>query len=85
MINKNPFNIGEEVFCKCNYEYNGRFLKGDKFIIIGYNEYNIRLKTKNNTFHNIKYSDKNVNELYYFDLFYIKLELRNLKLKEILS
>jgi hypothetical protein len=76
------FIIGEEVICKRHYYYNGRFDKNDKFIVVNFNEYNVRLKTKFGTFHNITYNGDTI-DLYYFDLFYMKQELRKLKLKEI--
>jgi hypothetical protein len=78
------FIIGSIVVCKKGYSYNGTFNKGDKFIIISYSDYNIRLKTKLNTFHNICYYKRpRPTERYYYDLFYKTGELRKIKINKL--
>lgn len=78
---KNNFKIGSTLICKSNYEYNGCFKKGDIFTIIGFNEFNIRLKTPINTFHNISYVNKKTR--YLWDHFYTNGEIINMKINKI--
>lgn len=72
--------IGDKLICKKKYSYNGIFIPNDIFIIEGFNEYNVRLKTKYNTYHNIRYCDKIHNDLYLWNIFYTTQEIRKQKL-----
>jgi hypothetical protein len=75
--------IGDKLICKKSYFYNGNFYSNDIFIVVGFNEYNIRLKTKYDTYHNIRHCSKQYNELYFYDLFYTQKELRKNKLEKL--
>jgi len=84
----NNFIIGSTLICKKDYLYNGSFCAGDEFIIISYNDYNVRLKTPIETFHNITYNVKNVilnRERYLWDLFYTPQEMREMKIKTLID
>lgn len=79
--------IGDKLICKQGYFFNYQFFSGDVFIIEGFNEYNVRLKSKYNTFQNIRYSDRALiikfGDMFLYDYFFTDQELRKEKLKKI--
>ncbi len=77
---------GTKLVCKKSYFYNLNIHVNDVVEVIGYNEFNVRIKTPYNTYQNISYhrqlSSKGY-ELSFWELYYTKAETRQMKLSEI--
>ena len=78
----NRFKIDDIYICKKGFTYNLSFNTYDKFKVVKFNEYNVRLLSEKNTYHNIAYSYDSY--LYFYDLFFTKNEARVLKLNKII-
>lgn len=86
----NPLKKGDKLVCKKDYFYNNHMKAGDVVTVMGFNEYNVSIKTHYGKWQSISYTnrvhDRNyVDNLKFWDLFYTPAEWRQIKLQQILE